>query len=274
VDAEPVRGLPTDIPTLYEQTMDDAALAAAAARVRQQLSGQRRRVLFITGAGLSAESGLPTYRGVGGLYADSDTEHGMPIEVALSGTVFRERPEITWKHIAQIEHAVRGARPNRAHELIAALEREHDVLVLTQNVDGFHRAAGSTQVIDIHGDCHSLLCTRCDYREHREDYAGLELPPKCPKCGALVRPDVVLFEELLPAHKLHALRRELVQGFDAYFSIGTTSVFAYIAEPMLQAARHGRLTVEVNPEKTEVSSIVDVRFPCGAVRALEAVFGE
>jgi NAD-dependent deacetylase len=252
--------------------MDDDALAAAAARVRQQISGQRRRLLFITGAGLSAESGLPTYRGVSGLYANADTEHGMPIEMALSGSVFRKRPDITWKHIAQLEQAVRGARPNRAHEIIAALEREHDVVVLTQNVDGFHRAAGSTQVIDIHGDCHYLLCTRCEYREQRADYADLALPPKCPECAALIRPDVVLFEEALPADKLRALRRELAQGFDAYFSIGTTSVFAYIAEPMLHAARSGRLTVEVNPEETEVSSVVDVRLACGAVRALGAVF--
>ena len=253
--------------------MDDEALAAGAARIRQQLSGERRRILFITGAGLSAESGLPTYRGVSGLYANADTEHGIPIEVALSGTVLRKRPEITWKHIAQLEQAVRGAKPNRAHQIIAELERSHEVVVLTQNVDGFHRAAGSTQVIDIHGDCHFLLCTGCDYREQRADYAGLSLPPKCPECGALVRPDVVLFEEALPADKLRALRRELARGFDAYFSIGTTSVFAYIAEPMVHAARHGRLTVEVNPEETEVSTVVDVRFACGAVRALDAVFG-
>jgi NAD-dependent deacetylase len=252
--------------------MDNEALAAAAARVRQQLSGHRRRLLFITGAGLSAESGLPTYRGVGGLYANADTEHGMPIEMALSGPVFRKRPDITWKHIAQLELAVRGARPNRAHEIIAALEREHDVVVLTQNVDGFHRAAGSTQVIDIHGDCHHLRCTRCEYSEQRADYAGLGLPPKCPECDAVVRPDVVLFEEDLPVDKLRALRRELAQGFDAYFSVGTTSVFAYIAEPMLHAARHGRLTVEVNPEETEVSSFAQERFRCGAVRALGALF--
>ncbi|HKU36655.1 MAG TPA: NAD-dependent protein deacylase [Polyangiales bacterium] len=253
--------------------MDDEALTAAASRVREMLAGGRRRMLFITGAGLSAESGLPTYRGVGGLYADSDTEHGMPIEVALSGTVFRTRPEITWKHIAQLEAAVRGARPNRAHSIIAELEREHDVVVLTQNVDGFHRAAGSTQVIDIHGDCHVLHCTACSYREEREDYAGLALPPRCPKCGGVVRPEVVLFDEMLPSHKVSSLRRELLRGFDAYFSIGTTSVFPYIAEPILHAARLGRLTVEINPEPTEVTPAIDVRFACGAVRALGAVFG-
>jgi NAD-dependent deacetylase len=253
--------------------MDEEALALAAERVRSRLAGHRRRLLFITGAGLSAESGLPTYRGVGGLYSNADTEHGVPIEVALSGPMFRRKPEVTWKHIAQLEHAVRGAQPNRAHAIIAALEREHEVVVLTQNVDGFHRAAGSTRVIDIHGDCHQLRCTRCEYREERANYAGLALPPYCPECEAVMRPEVVLFEEALPQEKLSALRRELAQGFDAYFSVGTTSVFAYIAEPMLHAARSGRLTVEVNPQETEVSPVVDVRFACGAVRALGAVFG-
>ena len=132
--------------------MDEAQLREQAARVARVLQG-RKRLLFITGAGLSAEAGLPTYRGVGGLYVDVSTEHGMPIEQALSGPVFRRRPEITWHHIAQIERTVRGTGPSAAHRLIAGLEAQHEVVVLTQNVDSLHRLAGSTQIIDIHGDC-------------------------------------------------------------------------------------------------------------------------
>ena len=250
--------------------MFDDELRRLATRVRAFLE-EPRRLLFITGAGLSAESGLPTYRGIGGLYESSGTEHGIPVEVALSGPMFRRQPHITWQHIAQLERAVRGAKPNAAHTMIAELEKNHEVVVLTQNVDGFHHRAGSTRVIDIHGDCHRLACTGCDHRELREDYEGLEIPPLCPRCQSVIRPEVVLFEEMLPSDKLVELARELRQGFDAYFSIGTTSVFPYIAQPMLDARRAGRLSIEINPGETEVSELVELKFRCGAVRALQAI---
>jgi NAD-dependent deacetylase len=188
--------------------------------------------------------------------------------------LFQRAPHITWHHIGAIERALRGARYNLAHAIIAALERRFEVVVLTQNVDGFHRAAGSSAVIDIHGDCHDLQCTRCDHRERREDYAGMSLPPTCPACGAVVRPEVVLFEEMLPATKLNRLIAELQRGFDAYFSVGTSSIFPYIAQPMLDAARRGLLTVEINPSETEISGLCELRFECGAVRALSAIFPE
>jgi NAD-dependent deacetylase len=251
--------------------MDQADLDARAAQVARRLAG-RKRLLFISGAGLSAEAGLPTYRGVGGLYVGADTEHGMPIEEALSGPVFARRPDISWQHIARIERAVRGVKPSAAHLLIAALEQQHEVVVLTQNVDGLHRAAGSTGVIDIHGDCRELLCTSCTHRETRADYEGLPIPPHCPRCGAIVRPDVVLFEEMLPLHKLDRLRHELARGFDAYFSVGTSSLFPYISDPIIQAARRLRLTVEINPEETPVSQYVEFRFVCSAGQALRAIF--
>lgn len=252
--------------------MDEAQLQKLASRLAQQLQG-RKRLLFITGAGLSAEAGLPTYRGVGGLYAGTETENGVPIEQALSGSMFRRRPEITWHHIAQIERAVRGSAPSAAHKLIAALEARHEVVVLTQNVDSLHRLAGSTQVIDIHGDCRELICTRCSYRETRDDYEGLSIPPHCPACRAIVRPDVVLFEEMLPSDKLERLTRELTRGFDAYLSVGTSSLFPYISRPIFDAGRRGRVTVEINPEETPISEVVEYRFACGAGRALTAIFG-
>ena len=108
-----------------------------------ELLAPAQHILFVTGAGISADSGLPTYRGVGGLYDDADTEDGLPIEVCLSGSMFRRDPARTWKYIREIERACRGARPNPAHELIAELERERErVWVLTQNVDGLHVAGG------------------------------------------------------------------------------------------------------------------------------------
>ncbi len=226
-------------------------------------------VLFVTGAGVSADSGLPTYRGIGGLYEESHTDDGIPIEVALSGQMFQREPALTWKYIYQIECSCREARPNRAHEVIAALERRFNrAWVLTQNVDGLHRAAGSENIIEIHGDVHRLICTRCGHRYAVENYASIEVPPACPECQGLVRPEVVLFGEMLPSAEIQVLSRELMRGFDAVFSIGTTSVFPYIAEPIVDARRRGALTVEINPGNTEVSHIVDYRLKAGAAEVM------
>ena len=147
------------------------------------------RPLFITGAGISADSGLPTYRGIGGLYNGRSTEEGFPIEEALSGHMLARRPEITWRYISQIESNCRGAGPCAAHRLIAALEAGKPGLwVLTQNIDSLHRKAGSRNLIEIHGTVHRLLCTACEYRRDVADYAGLALPPSCPRCGRPLRP--------------------------------------------------------------------------------------
>ncbi|MDC3962808.1 NAD-dependent deacylase [Polyangium jinanense] len=238
-----------------------------------KLIAEARSALFITGAGISAASGIPTYRGVGGLYGDRVTDEGMRIEEALSGPVFRRSPELTWKYIHQIEQACRGAAPNAAHRVLARIEeRLPRSWVLTQNVDGFHRAAGSRNVIDIHGDIHRLLCTGCTFTEVVEDYAHLPSCPSCASCGKVLRPDVVLFGEMLPRAKIERLHRELERGFDVLVSVGTSSLFPYIAEPMLDAARRGVPTIEVNPEPTVVSRAVALRLSMGAVEALEGIW--
>jgi len=237
--------------------------------------GGSRSVLFVTGAGVSADSGLPTYRGIGGLYEQDATDDGIAIEDALSGAMFQRHPAITWKYIHQIESSCRTAGPNRAHDAIAELERRFDrVWTLTQNVDGLHHAAGSKQVIDIHGDVHRLVCTRCGHRWRVTSYAGLDIPPSCPECASLVRPEVVLFGEMLPLDRTKLLQEQLIQGFDAVFTIGTTSVFPYIAEPIIDARRRGALTVEVNPGTSQVSHIVDYRLRMGAAAAMDAVVRE
>jgi NAD-dependent deacetylase len=239
------------------------------------LLDRARSLLFITGAGLSAESGLPTYRGIGGLYEGRHTPEGFSIEEALSGEMFRARPEVTWRHLREVEAASRHATFNRAHRLIARAEGPFDrVVVLTQNVDGFHRAAGSTRVFDLHGDLHELECTRCRDLRTVVDYR--DLPPGVPTCAlcqGIVRPRVVLFGEALPEQKFSDLRRELALGFDLYFSVGTTSVFPYIAGPMLDARRRGRPTVEINPGETEISADVDHVIRMGAGDALAILLG-
>ncbi|MFA4984660.1 MAG: NAD-dependent protein deacylase [Candidatus Omnitrophota bacterium] len=234
-----------------------------------------RSILFITGAGISADSGLPTYRGVGGLYNGKATEDGIPVEAALAGETLRTHPEITWKYLLQIEGNCRKARFNRGHEVIAEMERHFQrVWVLTQNIDGFHRAAGSRNVIDIHGDMHSLMCPSCGWRDSLKDYAGLDIPPRCPRCREIVRPEVVFFGEMLPEDKLSSLMRQLREGFDIYFSIGTSSVFAYISQPIIAAAHLGRPTVEINPGSSDVSDIVSIKLSMGAAEALDLIWKE
>lgn len=227
----------------------------------KKLLRESKNVLFITGAGISAESGLPTYRGIGGLYNDAMTEEDIPIEEALSGYMLSLNPHITWKHIANIEAACRGAAHNRAHSVIAEMENHFERLwVLTQNVDGFHRDAGSKNIIDIHGDVKDLFCQKCGFAIRVEDYSELEIPPKCKECTHYLRPDVVLFGELLPPQKTSQLHNQLSEGFDVVFSIGTSSLFPYISGPVLEATRAGIPTIEINPGQTEVSAMVSIKF--------------
>jgi NAD-dependent deacetylase len=256
--------------------MDPQQLALVDA-VAKQLA-PLENLLFITGAGISVDSGLPTYRGVGGLYDDVDTDEGVPIEVVLSGPYFRTHPERSWKYLRQIGDACSGARPNAAHLRIAELERARArVVTLTQNVDGLHVAAGSQNVIAIHGDANALRCTKCEWAVRVSDYAELAKMfaghdvPRCPSCGAIVRPDVVLFEEMLPAVAIERLQTELRRGFDAVISIGTSALFPYIVAPVIEARRQGKLTIEINPGISEVSGLVDFHLRLGAAEAMEAL---
>lgn len=239
--------------------------------IARQLA-RSRRVLFITGAGISADSGLPTYRGVGGLYNDEATEDGLPIETALSGAVFSVRPDITWKYLAQIAHNCRGAQPNPAHRAIASLEQKiPGTFVFTQNVDGLHRKAGSTNLIEIHGNLQTLICPQCNFMETVDDLSGRDLPPRCPKCGSVLRPNVVLFGEALPEAAMARFIDTLEEGLDMVFTIGTSAVFPYISEPIVWAAQAGIPTVEINPVHTRLTPHVEYHLPLGAAEAMTVI---
>ncbi len=232
-----------------------------------------RSILFITGAGMSADSGLPTYRGVGGLYDGGRTEEGFAIEEMLSGPMFRNNPAWTWKYLRQIEQACRGATFNRGHAVIAEMERHFPrVWTLTQNVDGFHHDAGSRNVIPIHGQLRRLRCTACAWHEVVTDYAHLADLPRCAGCSAVVRPDVVLFGEMLGEDNVREMKHQLREGFDIVFSVGTTSAFPYISYPVDLALQRGKPSVEINPGTTPVSDLVRYRLAMGAAAALDAIW--
>lgn len=236
---------------------------------------QAESVLFITGAGVSAESGIPTYRGMGGLYNVGTTDEGFPIEEILSSHMLRANPALCWKYLAQIGSAVQGAQHNRAHEVIAEMESQFDRLwVLTQNIDGFHRAAGSKNLIEVHGNMHSLSCMGCGHKVLVDEFHTLEIPPRCPRCPALLRPDVVLFGELIDGPGIENLHTELDRGFDIVFSVGTTSLFPYIQAPLYMAQASGKTTVEINLSQTDVSPMVNYRIQAPAAETLQAIWSE
>lgn len=232
-----------------------------------------RSVLFLTGAGLSADSGMPTYRGVGGLYNGRRTEAGVPIEDALSGAMLRRDPDLCWRHIREIGAACAGVQPNRGHEVMARLEGVLErVLVLTQNVDGLHRAAGSTQLIELHGSLGAVHCVGgCGHRAASDTVGPGPGAPRCPGCGAVLRPEVVLFGEQLPRAAVARYERELRRGFELVVAVGTTAVFPYIAGPVFDQARRGGRTAEINPGDSEVSGVVDLHVRDGAAAVLDVV---
>jgi NAD-dependent deacetylase len=239
-----------------------------------QAMGRARRLLFITGAGMSADSGLPTYRGRDGIYrAQQTTPHGLSIEQALSGPMLRTRPEITWHYLLELEKTSRHAAPNRGHQVIAEMDGYFDaVWVLTQNVDGLHQRAGSRNVLDVHGSLHALECMRCGQQTTTRDYSNLTLPPRCSECEGPIRPQIVLFEEELPYDKFSRLWYEFGAGFDLIFSIGTSSMFEYIVEPVRVGRQMGITTVEINPEVTTISSEVDIKIGAGAATVLASIW--
>lgn len=229
------------------------------ARVAAELK-RAERILIITGAGLSADSGLPTYRGLGGLY-NGMTEEGIPIEEAISGPMLRRDPALCWKYLAQLGRACLGARPNAGHAAIAELQRlKPECWVLTQNIDGYHRQAGSPveRLIEIHGELAPLFCQSCGAESDQlSQHLERPLPPKCTVCGGILRPPVVLFEEMLPEKAIDTLA-QLRKGFDAVLAVGTTASFPYIIEPVMRTRQQGGFTAEINPASTDLARSVDV----------------
>jgi len=247
------------------------ALSDVAALIREADS-----ILFITGAGMSADSGLPTYRGVGGLYEAGNTEEGYAIEEILSGSMLARRPELTMKYLRQISDACFNARPNDGHRVIAEIEQaKSQTWTVTQNVDGFHRAAGNSQLVELHGNLEWLLCTQCSFTcestslRQSLDAGGL---PVCPECAEMLRPDVVLFGEFLADSTLEQLKRLADIPFDLTFWIGTTANFPYITWFLQLAMERGLPTVEINPTETRISHAVDYRIETTAAESLRRLW--
>lgn len=210
-----------------------------------------KRVVVLSGAGLSAESGIPTFRDAGGsLWSNVD-----PMAVAsLDG--FHKDPERVWGWHEEMRRLFAGAQPNPGHEGIALLEmllQPATVQVITQNIDGFHQESGSGSVLEIHGTTRRVRChRRCGYVAK---WAG-EVPHHCPICAAPVRPDVVWFGEALDG-VLFGLAEDAAQAADIFFAVGTSGVVQPAAGLALLAKNSGAMVVEINPAETPHSAFAN-----------------
>jgi NAD-dependent deacetylase len=221
-------------------------ISEAAARLRDA-----QHVLVLTGAGISAESGVPTFRGPDGLW-----RRHRPEELATA-EAFERDPRLVWEWYAWRRDTIAPLVPNAAHRALAALEsRVPEYLLATQNVDGLHAAAGSRRMVELHGTLWRLRCTACGHAADDRRVPLPELPPRC-ACGGLLRPGVVWFGEALPEDAV-AQAFEAARGADAVLVIGTSSL-VYPAAALPQVARaEGALVIEVNPEATPLTPLVQV----------------
>ena len=210
-------------------------------------------VLVLTGAGVSAESGVPTFRGGG----NTAVWKGMPFSVISSaGMVERDLPEV-WEWFNYRRGVLASLKPNPAHEAIARWQDSFDDFTLvTQNIDGLHQSAGSRDVIELHGSIWRTRCLDCDARHNVRELKFDNGVPGCFDCGGHLRPDVILFGEMLPrgAFELAAMKAE---SCELCFVVGTSAV-VYPAASIPEIARAaGAYVVEVNPERTPLSDLCD-----------------
>ncbi|MFO1283983.1 MAG: NAD-dependent deacylase [Burkholderiales bacterium] len=230
-----------------------------AARLADGLA-RARSVFVLTGAGVSAESGVPTFRdAMTGLWARFD-----PLELATP-RAFERNPKLVWDWYAERRAAVAGATPNAGHRAIAAIERRVPVFLLaTQNVDGLHQRAGSRRMVELHGSLARVRCSREDRIVESWSDPAADEPPRCQRCGAFLRPDVVWFEEALPAEALDRAEAA-ARACDLMIVAGTSAEVHPAASLPWLARESGATIVEVNPVATPMSRLADhvVRSPSG-----------
>jgi NAD-dependent protein deacetylase/lipoamidase len=212
------------------------------------------RVLVITGAGISADSGIPTYRGKDGYWRNLNPK------TLATLSAFERDPKLIWEWYCERRNLIRAATPNPAHRALARLtDCAQELLVVTQNVDDLHERAGlgRNRLVHIHGKIFDNKCTRCHFLN--TDDVQPEPLPRCPECGALLRPGVVWFDEELYPNQVRRVDRFLERGrCDVVLVIGTTATFDYIVNWALKAVSPGGILLEVNRERTRLSVAADL----------------
>ena len=239
------------------------ALSLAADRLRSA-----RRITALTGAGVSAASGIPTFRGVDGLWKNFRAES------LATPEAFAADPRLVWEWYDWRRQMIANARPNAAHDVLARWTRERPGFTLiTQNVDGLHERAGAERLVRLHGSIWHVRCSRACV-EGRADWLDTtspqpHLPPLCPHCGAAVRPGVVWFGESLNPRVVAAATG--AARCDVFLTISTSALVYPAAGLVHQAKQHGAFTIEINIDDTGASDVVDLALKGKAEEMLPAL---
>jgi NAD-dependent deacetylase len=223
------------------------------------------RIAVLTGAGISAESGIPTFRdALTGLWSKFKPED------LATPEAFRKNPKLVWDWYAGRREKVGGVSPNAGHRALAALQEHKDLILITQNVDGLHQAAGSRDVIELHGNIRRVKCFDNDHIA--KSWTDGDPVPRCAVCGSMLRPDVVWFGEVLPEEALSEAMGAAADC-DVFLSIGTSSVVEPAALLPGIAKNSGAKVIEVNPAETPITAIADFSFRGAAGVVLPALLG-
>ncbi len=203
-----------------------------------------KHITAFTGAGISVESGIPSYRGKDGLWTKYDTK-------VLELNYFHENPKEAWETIRKIFYEYFGnAKANAAHFALAKMEKESNLkAIITQNIDNLHYEAGSKTVFEFHGNSKVMLCTKCAKKYKVEQIDLNKLPPKCDSCGGLLKPDFIFFGEGIPQEAYKNSFAEAEEA-DVFLLIGTTGLVQPAASIPVKAKQNGAVIVEINPERT------------------------
>ena len=230
-------------------------------QVARLLAGAEQ-VAALTGAGISVDSGIPDFRGAQGLWTKYD-----PMEYA-SIQAFRRDPAKVWRMLLELDELVRGAEPNPAHQALARLEELGRLgMVITQNIDGLHQAAGSRRVVELHGSGRRLICQNCGRSPRRAEVFFDPLPPLC-ACGGVLKPDVVFFGEMLPMAAVEQAL-EAARTCQVMLVVGTSALVAPASQLPLLAKQSGATVVEVNLEPTALTGeVADYSLMGGASQVL------
>lgn len=262
VDVPPTARIKIEL--LSESTID---VSRKARPTEADVSARLRaaeRIVVLTGAGVSAESGVPTFRGPGGLWRNHRPED------LATPRAFARDPLLVWEWYAWRRETMAPLPPNPAHHALAALEaRSAQFLLATQNVDGLHARAGSRRMVELHGSIWRLRCVGCAQTGEDRRVPLPSLPPRC-ACGSLLRPDVVWFGEVLPERALSAAFAAAREA-DVVLVVGTSSI-VYPAAALPQVARaEGAFVVEVNSEPTPLTPLVHASFRGAAAAVVPAL---
>ncbi len=218
-----------------------------------------QKIVFVTGAGISQESGIPTFRGKDGHWRKHD-----PMKLATIDA-FYEDPKLVWEWYEDRRKNILAAQPNPGHQAIAELEKYAKVVVLTQNIDGLHQRAGSKNVLELHGSIIRIKCTVCDFKDEITSMFDT-LPPIC-KCGEMLRPDVVWFGEGLP-QDVWGEAINHASSCDVMVIAGTSLVVSPANTLPMYARQNNSVLIEVNPEQTVMTSDMDLSLQTTSAKAL------